>query len=72
LDARAIRRNQALRQLYLVRTFDSGPDGKQAIVVTLSAPSADLAAASGPFDWVLARLNLEMPVRPDARPDAGR
>jgi hypothetical protein len=72
LDARATRRNQALRQLYLVRTFDSSPDGKQAIVVTLSAPAADLSAASGPFDWVIARLTLETPVRPDAKPDAGR
>jgi hypothetical protein len=75
LDARAARRNQALRQLYIVRSFDSGPDGKQAVVVTLATPIADLAAASGPFDWVLAHLTFETPVRPDAKaekPDAGR
>ena len=53
-------------------SVDGGPDGKQAVVVTLAAPAADLAAASGPFDWVLAHLQLETPVRPDAKPDAGR
>jgi len=72
VDARAARRNQALRQLYIVRSVAGGPEGKQAIVVTLATPVADLAAASGPFDWVLAHLQLEAPVRPDAKPDAGR
>jgi hypothetical protein len=72
LDARAARRNQALRQLYVVRNLDNGPDGKQAVVVTLATPVAELAAASGPFDWVLAHLTFEAPVRPDAKPDAGR
>ena len=57
VDARAARRNQALRQLYIVRSVAGGPDGKQAVVVTLAAPAADLAAASGPFDWVLAHLS---------------
>jgi hypothetical protein len=72
VEARAARRNQALRQLYIVRAIPGGPEDKQAIVLTLSAPMADLAAAGGPFDWVLARLQLETPVRPDAKPDAGR
>jgi hypothetical protein len=72
LDARAARRNQALRQLYLVRRFDNGPDGKQAVVVTLATPVAELSAATGPFDWVVAHLAFEAPVRPDAKPDAGR
>lgn len=71
VDARAARRNQALRQLYIVRSFDGAPE-KQAVVVTLAAPASDLAAASGPFDWVLAHLTLEEPIRPDAKPDAGR
>ena len=41
VDARAARRNQALRQLYLVRALDGGRDGKQAVVVTLATPAAD-------------------------------
>jgi hypothetical protein len=80
VDARAPGRNQALRQLYVVRTIDAGPDGKQAVVVTLAAPAAELAAASGPFDWVLAHLTFETPIRPElkaetkteSRPDGGR
>jgi hypothetical protein len=77
VEARAARRNQALRQLYLVRKIDSGPpEVRQAIVVTLATAAADLAAATGPFDWVLAHLTLETPVRPEAKaeskPDAGR
>ena len=65
LDARAARRNQALRQLYVVRSLDSGPDGKQAVVITLATPVAELPATSGPFDWVLAHLTFETPVRPE-------
>jgi len=80
VDARAARRNQALRQLYIVRKIDGGPDSRQAIVVTLATPATDLAAATGSFDWVLAHLTLEAPIRtetktdikPEARPDAGR
>jgi hypothetical protein len=72
VDARAAHRNQALRQLYIVRSIAAGPEGKQAVVVTLAVPAADLAAATGPFEWVLAHLQLETPVRPDAKPDAGR
>jgi hypothetical protein len=76
VEARAPHRNQTLRQLYIVRSFEGAPDGNQAVVITLAAPAADLAAASGPFDWVLAHLTLETPIRPDAkteaRPDAGR
>jgi hypothetical protein len=72
VDARATGRHQALRQLYIVRSVAGGPESRQAVIVTLAAPAADLAAASGPFDWVLAHLQLEAPVRPDAKPDAGR
>jgi hypothetical protein len=72
VEARATGRNQALRQLYIVRSIPGGPDAKQAVVVTLSAPAADLTAAAGPFDWVLARLQFETPIRPDSKPDAGR
>src|SRR5262249_33613264 len=79
VDARAPKRTQALRQLYLVRGIEGAPD-KQAIVLTLAAPAADLAPASGSFDWVLAHLTLEAPIRTDtktetksdARPDGGR
>ena len=78
LEARAASRNQTLRQLYVVRSFAGAPppDDRQAVVVTLVAPVADLVAASGPFDWVLAHLTFETPVRPEskaeAKPDAGR
>jgi hypothetical protein len=72
LDARSPRRNQALRQLYVVRSLEGVRDSRQAIVLTLAAPADQLAAASGSFDWVLTRLTLESPVRPDDRPDGGR
>ena len=72
VDARAAHRNQALRQLYMVRSVAGGSEGKQAVVLTLAVPAADLAAASGPFEWVLAHLQFETPVRPEAKPDAGR
>ncbi len=74
LDARIPRRNQALRQLYLVRPVDGNPPARQAIVLTLTAPLPDLAAASGALDWVMGRLDLEAPVRPDDKhdhPDGG-
>jgi len=74
VDARATGRNQALRQLYVVRGVGGGE--RQAVVVTLATPAGELAAASAPFDWVLAHLTLETPIRPDAkaeaRPDGGR
>jgi hypothetical protein len=70
VEARAARRNQALRQLYIVRKIDGGHDERQAVVVTLATPVADLAAASGPFEWVLAHLSFEAPIRPEARPDS--
>jgi hypothetical protein len=76
LEARAARRNQALRQLYIVRKIEGGPDARQAVVVTLATPAADLAAATGPFEWVLAHLTFEAPIRldakPESKPDAGR
>ena len=74
VDARIASRNQALRQLYLVRTVEGNPAWRQAIVLTLTTTSSDLAAASGALDWVIARLDLETPVRPDDkqnRPDGG-
>ena len=74
VEARAARRNQALRQLYLVRTVEGSPAWRQAIVLTLTTTPADLAAAGAALDWVIARLDLQAPVRPDDRhehPDGG-
>jgi hypothetical protein len=74
VEARAARRNQALRQLYLVRAVEGTPAWRQAIVLTLTTTPADLAPASGVLDWVIARLDLEAPVRLDDKqkqPDGG-
>jgi hypothetical protein len=74
LDARFPRRNQALRQFYLVRSVEGNPPARQAIVLTLTTSPTDLAAASAALDWVIAHLDLEAPVRPDDkhdRPDGG-
>jgi hypothetical protein len=75
VDARATRRNQSLRQLYLVRTVDGGAtSARQAIVLTLTTTPTDLPTAAGSLDWVMAHLDLEPPVRPDDkrdRPDGG-
>ena len=74
VDAHIARRNQALRQLYLVRAVEGTPSGRQAIVLTLTTTPADLAAASGALDWVIARLDLETPLRTDDKhdhPDGG-
>ena len=72
LDARSDRRHQVLRQLYLVREV---PWGRQAVVLTLTAPAADAGGASGALDWVVAHLDLQTPTPRDDRrehPDAGR
>ena len=71
LELRAARREQALRQLYIVRAVDGPRDRRQAVIVTLTAPAAQLAGASNAFDWALSRLVLEAPVRPDDGPDGG-
>jgi hypothetical protein len=74
VEARVARRNQALRQLYLVRAVEGNPAWRQAIVVTLTTTPADLGAASAALDWVVARLDLEAPARLDDkhdRPDGG-
>ena len=74
LDARAPRHNQSLRQLYLVRNLEGGPDPRQAIILTLTTTPDELAAASGSLDWVIAHLDLQTPVRPEdptTRPDGG-
>jgi hypothetical protein len=74
VDARVARRNQALRQLYLVRAVEGTPSRRQAIVLTLTTTPADLAAAGGALDWVIARLDLEAPLRSDDKhdhPDGG-
>ncbi len=74
VDARLARRNQALRQLYLVRSVEGAPPARQAIVLTLTTTPGDLAAASAALDWVIARLDLEAPARPDDKhdhPDGG-
>ena len=72
IDARTQHRNQALRQLYIVRDSDNARGERQAIVITLATPTDQLAAATAPFDWVIAHLSLESPVHPDDRPDGGR
>jgi hypothetical protein len=74
VDARAPRRAQSLRQLYLVRAVDGGRDPRQSIILTLTTTPAELAPASGSLDWVVAHLVLEPPVRSDdkaQRPDGG-
>jgi hypothetical protein len=74
VEARIARRNQAVRQLYLVRAVEGNPPGRQAIVLTLTTTPADLAAAGGALDWVIARLDLETPLRSDDKhdhPDGG-
>lgn len=67
LDARAPRRNQQLRQLYIVRSV---PWGKQAIVLTLTTSPATAEAAFGSLAWVAAHLDLQPPIRPDDKPAA--
>ncbi|HXJ19574.1 MAG TPA: hypothetical protein VMT03_05015 [Polyangia bacterium] len=72
LDARSDRRHQVVRQIYLVRDV---PWGRQAIVLTLTAPVADASGANSALDWVAAHLDLEPPPpRDDHREhrDAGR
>ena len=74
VDARVARGNQALRQLYLVRAVEGNPAWRQAIVLTLTTTPADLAAAGVALDWVIARLDLQAPVRLDDKhdhPDGG-
>jgi hypothetical protein len=72
VDARAPRRAQAVRQLYIVRELDTPRGGRQAIVLTLTAPADQFASAAGSFDWFIAHLTLETPVRPDENADGGR
>jgi hypothetical protein len=75
VDASIARRHQALRQLYLVRAVEGNPAWRQAIVLTLTTNLSDLPAASGALDWVIARLDLQTPVRNDDKhdhPDGGR
>lgn len=62
VDARAARRNQQLRQLYIVRAV---PWGRQAIVLTLTTTPADAAGAFGSLEWAAAKMELQPPVRPD-------
>ena len=71
VDARAPRRNQVVRQLYVVRELEGVRNGHQAIVVSLAAPADQLAAVGAAFDWTLAHLALEAPVQLDDKPDAG-
>jgi hypothetical protein len=74
VEARLARRNQTLRQLYLVRTVEGNPPWRQAIVLTLTTAPTDLASAGATLDWVIARLDLEAPIRPDEKhdhPDGG-
>ena len=74
VDARVTRRNQALRQLYLVRAVEGSPASRQAIVLTLTTTPNDLAAAAAALDWVISRLELQTPVHLDDKhdhPDGG-
>jgi hypothetical protein len=74
IDARVTRRNQAVRQLYLLRAVEGTPAWRQAIVLTLTTTATDLAAASSAFDWVISRLELLPPVHLDDKrdhPDGG-
>lgn len=72
IDSRATRRGQTIRQLYLVRELDTARGGRQAIVLTLTAPTDQFSTAAGSFDWVIAHLTLETPVRSEETPDGGR
>jgi hypothetical protein len=72
VEARSSRRDQFVRQLYLVRAVDRSLDERQAIVLTLTTSLVDATAASSAFDWVIAHLAIEVTVRPDEKPDAGR
>ncbi len=72
LEARAPRRGLAVRQLYLVRELEVPRGSRQAIVLTLTTSPDQIAAAAASFDWVIAHLTLDTPVRPDETPDAGR
>jgi len=72
LDARSTRHGKFLRQLYLLRAV---PWGRQAVVLTLTTPATDAAAATSTLEWVAAHLDLQPPPpREDRRPhpDAGR
>jgi len=72
VDARSPRRNQVIRQLYIVRDLPTVRDGHQAIVVSLAAPADQFAAVGTAFDWTLAHLTLEAPAISDEKPDANR
>ena len=72
VDARAARRNQALRQLYVVRNVDSGPDGKQAVVITLAAPGRRSRRRERSVRLGARPPHFETPVRPDAKPTGRR
>jgi hypothetical protein len=70
VEAHSSHREQAVRQLYLVRTIEGSRDERQAIVVTLTTPLRDMAAASSAFDWTIAHIILEGAARPDEIPDS--
>jgi hypothetical protein len=72
VDARLARRNQAVRQLYIVRELEGPPPTRQAIVLTLATAIDQLPAAGSAFDWLLARLSLEAPLRAETKADGGR
>ena len=72
VDARSPRRNQVVRQLYVVREVPNVPGGHQAIVVSLAASADQLGSADAAFDWTLAHLALETPAPTEGRTDAGR
>jgi hypothetical protein len=61
VDAIASGRNEAIRQLYLVRNV---PRGRQAVVLTLVCRTPLLASHGAALDLSLARLGLETPLDP--------
>jgi hypothetical protein len=72
VDARAARRNQVVRQLYVIRELPGAREPRQAIVVSLTAPADQLSAVEPAFAWALGHLTLEEPVQLEAKPDGGR
>jgi hypothetical protein len=69
LEAKNAARASELRQLYFVRAIGGGK--RQAVVLTLVAPSDALALAAPAFDWTAAHATFETPTGAAEPPDAG-
>ena len=72
VEAQGTGRDDLVRQLYLVRSV--GADARQAVVITLVTKRDHLPTGAAGFDWVLAHLELEIPVGRAVQetPDGGR